>query len=368
VNSHEIGTTPPKQEGKEDWKDCLLTMLTDLNLTGNLLSYHQIEAIKAWPIKYGLQQICGMPIGQICADAKAGQLASLSLSNCKLGPLEAAIIKNVLVEYSGGGLTELNLSRNRLGRVGALEMADALRQASSSLRSLNLAKNNLLFDYMHVSTEGGLPVKRSSSQPSGVAVLASVDADRAASCLNINERHASANDQVLFTSGTDQIAGFLLPSQTGAGGGEDSIERFVTSKSRNWSGAVVCAGEQRTYHPELPQWVRTPTELMVPLASLLKGAAASATLTSLNLSGNTLSVTHSPPFDVPALLVNELLQSATSPLTSLDLSGCIVHNGRCSGFAERNEHGKWGVHHEWASADERRAAMEGASWPERAVV
>lgn len=156
----------------------------------------------------------------------------------------------------------------------------------------------------------------------------------------------------------------------GAGGGEDNIEQLVTSKSRDWSGAVVCTGEQRTYHPELPQWVRTPTELMVPLARLLKGAAASATLTSLDLSRNTLSVTNSPPFDVPALLVNELLQSATSPLTSLNLSGCIVktESDGVGASADKNEHGKWGVHHEWASTDLRRAAMQGGSWPERGVV
>ena len=165
-------------------------------------------------------------IGQICADAKAGQLVSLSLPNCNLGPLEAAIIKTVLVEYSGGGLNELDLSDNRLGRVGALEMADALRQASSSLRSLNLANNNLLFDYVHSSKGLGLPVKR-SSQPSGVAVLASVDAETAERCLNINERHAGVNDQVLFCAREgigNSGPGFLLPSQTVRGAHKAALE------------------------------------------------------------------------------------------------------------------------------------------------
>ena len=87
-------------------------------------------------------------VAMLAQQLAASRLRSLSMRDCKLGPLAAGHLGRALGEpprggAHGGGLTELDVSLNPLGDDGVVSLSGALRLGSScgsTLQTLRLAR------------------------------------------------------------------------------------------------------------------------------------------------------------------------------------------------------------------------------------
>jgi len=75
-----------------------------------------------------------------CLDSGEALCGSVDLSYCEIGPSACRILASALIK---GKITELNISNNRVGEVGGLAMADALRKKPKGLSKLLIGGNKM---------------------------------------------------------------------------------------------------------------------------------------------------------------------------------------------------------------------------------
>jgi hypothetical protein len=92
-------------------------------------------------------QLSCFPLGPLggeavcaCLDSGDACCKSVDLSFCEIGPSACLLAASALIK---GQITELNISNDRVGEVGGLALADALRKKPKGLRKLLLGGNKI---------------------------------------------------------------------------------------------------------------------------------------------------------------------------------------------------------------------------------